>query len=88
MRPAPGKPIEAGYSRRPAMVQAGARAFCTRGVGFGCHCECTFARAASGIRRPSGWRKGRSLLLITLACVRTRTEPPSNFKNVRGGVPT
>ena len=34
MRPGPGKPIEAAYSRRPATVQAGADAFCTRGVGF------------------------------------------------------
>ena len=47
MRAAPGKPIEAAYSTRPATVRAGAGAFYTRGVGF-VACVCTFARAASG----------------------------------------
>ena len=56
MRPAPGKPIEAGYSRRPAMVQAGADAFCTRGVGFAA-IVCIFSLLRTSARKPSAPRK-------------------------------
>ena len=63
MRPGPGKPIEAAYSRRPATVRAGAGAFCTRGVGF----VCAHSRALPlGISQALGpARKGKGPVLLT-----------------------
>ena len=74
MRPAPGKPIEAGYSRRPAMVQAGADAFCTRGVGFAAIVLHILAASDWCPREPSAPRKSPSPMmgLPPPCCLRPR----------------